>query len=117
MRESLTDLIGTLKGRVAVTAFASNVARLDTVARAAQAPWPATSRWSAAPCTRSSRRRATRGYLKDFPPSSTRRKRRELPPRKVLYLCTGSQGEPRAALSRIADDRASECEPWATATR
>ncbi|MFO1247959.1 MAG: ribonuclease J [Alphaproteobacteria bacterium] len=37
VRESLTELIGTLKGRVAVTGFASNVARLDTVARAAKA--------------------------------------------------------------------------------
>ena len=37
VREALTDLIGTLKGRVAVTAFASNVARLDTIAKAAKA--------------------------------------------------------------------------------
>jgi ribonuclease J len=36
VRESLTELIGTLKGRVAVTGFASNVARLDSIARAAK---------------------------------------------------------------------------------
>ena len=40
VRESLTALIGTLKGRVAVTAFASNVARLDSIAHAAEGPWP-----------------------------------------------------------------------------
>ncbi|MEI9992226.1 MAG: ribonuclease J [Rhizomicrobium sp.] len=40
VREALTALIGTLKGRVAVTSFASNVARLDTIARAAKALWP-----------------------------------------------------------------------------
>src|SRR6185437_8572275 len=36
VRDSLIDLIGTLKGRVAVTAFASNVARLDSIAQAAK---------------------------------------------------------------------------------
>src|SRR5260221_1459589 len=36
VRKSLTQLVGTLKGRIAVTAFASNVARLETVARAAR---------------------------------------------------------------------------------
>ena len=36
VRQALTALIGSLKGRVAVTAFASNVARLDTVAKAAR---------------------------------------------------------------------------------
>ena len=58
VRESLTELIGTLKGRVAVTGFASNVARLDTVAQRRAGAWPPASRWSAARCTRSSRRRA-----------------------------------------------------------
>ncbi len=37
VRDTLIELVGTLKGRVAVTGFASNVARLDTVARAAKA--------------------------------------------------------------------------------
>ncbi len=43
------------------------------------------------------------GYLKDFPPILDETEAAELPPRKVLYLCTGSQGEPRAALARIAN--------------
>src|SRR5262249_31918733 len=37
VRERLTELIGTLKGKVAVACFASNVARLDSVVRAAEA--------------------------------------------------------------------------------
>ena len=43
------------------------------------------------------------GYLKDFPAVLDETEAAELPPHKVLYLCTGSQGEPRAALARIAD--------------
>jgi ribonuclease J len=45
--------------------------------------------------------RAT-GYLKDFPAVLDAAEASELPAGKVLYLVTGSQGEPRAALSRIA---------------
>ena len=44
------------------------------------------------------------GYLKDFPPVLDEAEAAEMPARNVLYLCTGSQGEPRAALARIADD-------------
>ena len=43
------------------------------------------------------------GYLGDFPPTLDAAEAAELPARKVLYLVTGSQGEPRAALARIAD--------------
>src|SRR6202012_2465803 len=44
------------------------------------------------------------GYLKDMPPVRDEPEGAELPRHKVLYLCTGSQGEPRAALARIAND-------------
>ncbi len=103
VRESLTDLIGTLKGRVAVTAFASNVARLSTIADAAR-----THGRKIALVGRSMHKMvdAARqsGYLKDFPATLDEADAAELPRSKVLYLCTGSQGEPRAALARIADD-------------
>jgi ribonuclease J len=42
------------------------------------------------------------GYLQDLPPLLSEDDGGWLPPDRVLYLCTGSQGEPRAALSRIA---------------
>jgi ribonuclease J len=42
------------------------------------------------------------GYLTDFPPVIDEHDAAQLPARRVLYLVTGSQGEPRAALSRIA---------------
>lgn len=101
VRDSLTALIGTLKGRVAVTAFASNVARLDTVAKAAR-----THGREIALVGRAMQKmvQAARenGYLKDFPRTIDEADAAELPARHVLYLCTGSQGEAHAALSRIA---------------
>jgi ribonuclease J len=44
------------------------------------------------------------GYLRDFPPVLDETDVAEMPAHKVLYLCTGSQGEPRAALARIANE-------------
>jgi ribonuclease J len=101
VREALTRLIGTLKGRVAVTAFASNVARLDTIAKAARAHGRevvlvgrAMHKIVQAACDT--------GYLADFPRTVDEEEADALPPHRVLYICTGSQGEMRAALPRIA---------------
>ncbi len=89
---ALTDLIGTLKGRVAVTGFASNVARLDTIAKAAKAHGRQVA-LVAARCTASPAPRAKTGYLTDFPQLIGEEEAAHLPPSKILYLCTGSQGE------------------------
>lgn len=101
VRESLSTLIATLKGRVAVTAFASNVARLESVANAARE-----NNRELVLVGRSMHRivnaaRAT-GYLKGFPRVLSEDDAEDLPPSRVLYLCTGSQGEMRSALARIA---------------
>ncbi len=101
VRDSLTDLIGTLKGRVAVTAFASNVARLDTVAKAARIHGREVALVGRAMQKMVGAAKAT-GYLADFPAILDEEEAASLPARHVLYLCTGSQGEQRAALSRIA---------------
>jgi ribonuclease J len=101
VRESLTALIGTLKGRVAVTGFASNVARLDTVARAAKVHGRRVALVGRSMQKMVAAARET-GYLKDMPPVLDEAEVADLPAHKVLYLCTGSQGEPRAALARIA---------------
>jgi ribonuclease J len=103
VRESLTGLIGTLKGRVAVTAFASNVARLDSVAKAAKVHGRRLALVGRAMHKIIAAARDT-GYLADFPAAIDEAEAADLPASKVLYLCTGSQGEPRAALARIADD-------------
>ncbi len=103
VREALTDLIGTLKGRVAVTSFASNVARLDTIAKAAKAHGRKLALVGRSMHKIVSAARDT-GYLKDFPDTLDEEEAADLPPKRVLYLCTGSQGEDRAALARIASD-------------
>ena len=102
VREALTTLIGTLKGRVAVTSFASNVARLDTIARAAKAHGRQVALVGRAMHKITDAARQT-GYLKGFPSIIDEAEAAQLPPNRVLYLCTGSQGEPRAALARIAE--------------
>ena len=116
VRESLTKVIAAQKGRVAVTGFASNVARLDTVARAAKAAGRRVALVGRSMQKMVAAARET-GYLKDMPPVLDETEVAELPAHKVLYLCTGSQGEPRAALARIADGSHPNVQPGAMATR
>ena len=103
VRDNLISLVGTLKGRVAVAAFASNVARLDSAARAAKANGRRLCLVGRSMHKMVDAARET-GYLRDLPPIASEEDAADLPPHKVLYLVTGSQGEPRAALSRIAED-------------
>ncbi len=101
VRTVLTDLIGTLKGKVAVTGFASNVARLDSIAKAARAHGREVALVGRSMHRMVNAARDT-GYLADFPRVISEDEGAQLPPNRILYLCTGSQGEARAALSRIA---------------
>jgi ribonuclease J len=99
----LAELIRGAPARVAVTTFASNVARLRAVAQAA-----ATCEREVVVVGRAMERivqvaRET-GYLDGIHDFRSVEAYGHLPPDKVLALCTGSQGEPRAALSRIAQD-------------
>lgn len=103
VRHSLRALIRDLTGRVAVTCFASNVARLESIALAAQ-----DAGRSVALVGRSLRNMdaAARecGYLKSVPPFLTEDDIDDVPDDNVLLLVTGSQGEARSALARIAQD-------------
>ncbi|MGB8600892.1 MAG: ribonuclease J [Rhizomicrobium sp.] len=101
VRVGLNNLIATLKGRVAVTAFASNVARLETVAKAAVAAGRRVVLVGRAMHKMVDAAQAC-GYLKDFPKTTDEEAAGHMSPDTVLYLCTGSQGEPRAAMARIA---------------
>ncbi len=103
VRQSLSALIRGLRGRVAVTCFASNVARMESVARAAH-----DAGRSVALAGRSLRNidAAARecGYLTDLPPFLTEDDIDDVPDDSLLILVTGSQGEPRSALARIGLD-------------
>ena len=100
---TLTELIGPLKGKVAVACFASNVARMDSDHPRRRGQRPRASAWSAARCIRMAAAATSVGLLEDVAPFVTDAEAGYFPADKILYLCTGSQGEPRAALSRIAD--------------
>ncbi|MBC7160370.1 MAG: ribonuclease J [Porphyrobacter sp.] len=88
--------------RVMVTTFASNVARLQTLGEVARA----TGRQLCVAGRSLDRMIAVaqdNGYLADLPPLVDFDTAMSLPRGKVLILATGGQGEPRAALSRIAE--------------
>src|SRR3981189_1654591 len=103
LRRSLIDLVGRYDARVAVACFASNVARLETIARAAAAhgrdvALVGRSLWRMDKAAREN------GYLTDLPRFLTEDEAGYIPRDRVLLICTGSQGEPRPALARIARD-------------
>ena len=88
-------------GRVLVTTFASNAARLQTIGRVAV---EAGRRVCVAgrSLDRILRVAQATGYLLDFSPPVSFEEAMRLPRREVLIIATGGQGEPRAALGRIA---------------
>ena len=102
VRVAMNRLIGQLTGKVAVACFASNVARMDTAIRAGQA-----NGRKVCLVGRSMHRMAAAarsvGFLEDIAPLIDESQAKDVPSDKLLLLCTGSQGEARAALARIAD--------------
>ena len=101
--KTLAELIRTAPRRVAVTTFASHVGRLRAVAEAARAADREVVLVGRAMERVAQVARET-GYLDGVQDFRSVESYGYLPPDKVLALCTGSQGEPRAALSRIARD-------------
>ncbi|MTI09359.1 ribonuclease J [Curvivirga aplysinae] len=101
VRENLVDIVSKIKGGVAIACFASNVARLESAAVAASKSGRAVCLVGRSLWRMTEAAKAT-GYLQDMPPFLEAEEVKDLPKEKVLYICTGSQGEPRAALARIA---------------
>ena len=103
LRESLVKIIKKTPNRIAITSFSSNLARLETFAHIAEE-----SGRVAALCGRSLwtmyKAAQDTGYLKNIKPFLDEKEAMDYPREQLLLICTGSQGEPRAALSRIAND-------------
>ena len=101
VRKSLLDIMGRLKKRIIVTSFASNVARMESVFFCAEK----TGRQIAL-VGRSMHRiyKAAKqcGYLKNIKDPVDARDAKKISREKIVYLCTGSQGEPMGAMMRIS---------------
>jgi ribonuclease J len=104
VRADLDRVIGEAEGRVIVTTFASNAARLRTLGNVARD----TGRRvcvAGRSLDRILRVAKSVGYLLDFPETVDFDTAMSLPRREVMIIATGGQGESRAALARIAFDQ------------
>jgi ribonuclease J len=101
--EGLRSVIMAAEGRVAVTTFSSNVGRIRSIAEAAR-----DCGRQVLVMGRSLQRvidvAGELGYLEDLPPFLAEVDYGYIPRENVVVLCTGSQGEPRAALAKLARD-------------
>ena len=101
VRKSLLDIMSKLKKRIIMTSFASNVARMETIFYCAEKTGRQISLVG-----RSMHRiyKAARqcGYLKNIIEPIDPREAKNISREKIVYLCTGSQGEPMGAMMRIS---------------
>ena len=102
VRKNVLNLMSNLKKRIIVTSFASNVARIETIFFCAEKTGRQISLVG-----RSMHRiyKAARqcGYLKNVIEPIDPRDAKNISREKIVYLCTGSQGEPMGAMMRISN--------------
>jgi ribonuclease J len=101
VREGLTEVIRKCPQRAIVTTFASNIARLESIILAGHEAGrkivlAGRSLWRLVEAARES------GYLQNIPELYTEKQYSDFAKDEVLIVCTGCQGEPRAALTKIA---------------
>jgi ribonuclease J len=101
VHEGLLAQVTKASGRVVVTTFASNAARLQTIGRVASEAGRQVC-IAGRSLERILRVAQATGYLQDFPPPISFDWAMRLPKKDVLIIATGGQGEPRAALGRMA---------------
>src|SRR5690606_33822009 len=101
--EGLREIIEKAPARVAVTTFSSHVGRIRAVAEAAR-----DAGRQVLVLGRSLQRvievAEELGYLEGLPPFLSEEDFGYIPRENAVILCTGSQGEPRAALAKLARD-------------
>jgi len=103
VQNNLIELFGEFKDKIAISCFSTNVARLRSIYEAAEANHRRVclvgrSLWKTDEVARKS------GYLKNMRPFVDEDEAGDFPDNKIVYICTGSQGEPRAALARISSE-------------
>lgn len=103
VREGLMQAVEGARGRVLVTTFASNAARVQTLGEVATAMGRKVC-VAGRSLDRIIGMAKASGYLKDFPATVDWDDARKLPRDEVMIIATGGQGEARAALARIAFD-------------
>ena len=104
VRDSLTEIFKSAPSRIIITCFASNVGRMESIYRAAHAAGRQVCLMGRSFWRIDSAARAA-GYMKDIPPFLTEEEAAEIDRNKIVYICTGSQGEPYSALSKLASPR------------
>jgi ribonuclease J len=103
VRRNMTALIRQLKGRIAVTCFATNVARVESIAVAAKAAGRQVALFGRSLRNAEASAREC-GYLRGVGPFIDEDEADGIPDDQLLIICTGSQGEPRSAMAKIAAD-------------
>ncbi|MFN7039501.1 MAG: ribonuclease J [Alphaproteobacteria bacterium] len=102
LRKSMYKIIKDCKNLVAVTTFASNVARIETIIKVAEecgrrVVLAGRSLWRVTDAAKEV------GYLRDIQPFLDESEISKFPKEKILVLCTGCQGETLAASTKIAN--------------
>ena len=101
VEEGLAKTFKTCTGRIAITIFASNIARVRSIAKAAKASGRSTVIMGRS-LHRMTSSAITNGYLKDIDHFVSEEDLGYIPTDNVVMILTGSQGEPMAALARMA---------------
>lgn len=103
VRDSMMTIMENIKNRIVVTTFASNAARMETVFKCAEKVGRHLSLVGRSMHRIYNTAREC-GYLQNLKPPLDPRDAKKIPRNKIVYLCTGSQGEPMGAMNRIVNE-------------
>lgn len=103
VRDGLVEVFSQFQQQIIVTCFSTSVARINSICHAArkagrQVSLAGRSLWQVEEAARET------GYLKGIPPFVSTDEAATIPAHRIVYICTGSQAEPRAALNRVSND-------------